>query len=88
MKIQVLGPGCARCKKTHQVMKEATVKMGLNEGSDFTLEKIEDIPEIMKFGITMTPGVVIDGKVIISGKVPSLSDATTMIANHLLKEQQ
>jgi small redox-active disulfide protein 2 len=86
MKIQVLGTGCARCKKTAEIMKEAAAKMGLEEGADFVLEKIEAIPEIMKFGITMTPGVAIDGKVITSGRVPSLGEATTLLANSLAGE--
>jgi len=86
MKIQVLGTGCPKCKKTAEVMKEAATKMGLAEGTDFVLEKVEAIPEIIKFGITMTPGVAIDGKVITSGRVPSVAEATTMITNHLSQE--
>jgi small redox-active disulfide protein 2 len=86
MKIQVLGTGCPKCKKTVEVMKEAAVKLGLIEGSDFTLEKVETIPEIMKFGITMTPGIAIDGKVVSSGRMPSMSEATTFIANRLTGE--
>jgi small redox-active disulfide protein 2 len=86
MKIQVLGTGCPKCKKTAEVMKEAALKLGLSEGGDFELEKVEKIPEIMKFGITMTPGVAIDGKVIASGHVPSAAEATTMITNRLAQE--
>ncbi len=86
MKIQVLGTGCPKCKKTAEIMKEAATKMGLGEGADYFLEKIESIPEIMKFGITMTPGVAIDGKVIISGRVPNVAEATSMITNHLAQE--
>ncbi len=86
MKIQVLGPGCARCKKTAEVMKEAATKLGLAEGTDYEFEKVEQIADIMKFGITMTPGVVIDGKVITSGRVPNVAEATTMITNRLSQE--
>ena len=86
MKIQVLGTGCPKCKKTAEIMREAAGKMGLSEGTDYVLEKVETIPEMMKFGITMTPGVVIDGKVITSGRVPNVAEATTMIANRLSQE--
>lgn len=86
MKIQVLGPGCARCKKTAEIMKEAATKMGLAEGTDYAFEKIESVPEMMKFGITMTPGVAFDGKLVSSGKVPNIAEATTMIANRLSQE--
>ncbi len=87
MKIQVLGTGCPKCQKTAQIMKDAAKNLGLTEGSDFSFEKVETISEIMKFGILMTPGVVIDGKVILSGKVPSLAEATTMITNRLVQEE-
>jgi small redox-active disulfide protein 2 len=86
MKIQVLGTGCPNCKKTTAIMKEAAVKLGLAEGTDYSIEKVEAINDIMKFGILMTPGVVIDGKVISSGRVPNLSEATTMITNRLSQE--
>jgi small redox-active disulfide protein 2 len=83
MKIQVLGMGCPKCKKTAEVMHEAAMKLGLSEGSDYVLEKVDTINEIMKFGVTITPGVAIDGKVMVSGKVPSIGEATTYITNKL-----
>jgi len=86
MKIQVLGTGCLKCKKTAEIMKEAATKMGLQEGTDFVLEKVEAISDIMKFGITATPGVVINDKVVVSGKVPSLAEATTYITNKFSEE--
>ena len=86
MKIQVLGPGCARCKKTAEVMKEAATKLGLAEGTDYEFEKVEQIADMMKFGITMTPGVAIDGKLIVSGHIPTMAEATTIITNRLSQE--
>lgn len=83
MKIQVLGTGCPKCKKTAEVLKEAASKLGLIEGTDFEIEKVEKINDIMKFGITMTPGVAIDGKVVSSGKVPTVGEATTFITNKM-----
>lgn len=86
MKIQVLGTGCPNCKKTSEIMRQAAIKLGLAEGSDYSIEKVETINDIMKFGIIMTPGVVIDGKVISSGRVPNLAEATSMITNRLSQE--
>jgi small redox-active disulfide protein 2 len=83
MKIQVLGTGCPKCKKTAEVMKEAAVTLGLIEGADYVIEKVEAICDIMKFGVTLTPGVAIDGNVISTGKVPSVGEATTFITNVL-----
>ncbi|NLI16422.1 MAG: thioredoxin family protein [candidate division Zixibacteria bacterium] len=83
MKIQVLGTGCPKCKKTIEVMTEAANKLGLVSGKDYELEKVEKINDIMKFGITMTPGVAIDGKVVSSGKVPTIGEATTFITNKM-----
>lgn len=67
MKIQILGPGCTKCVKTHQVVKKAVEMSGV----DATVEKIEDIVEILKFNVMTTPAVVIDGDVKIKGRVPS-----------------
>ena len=86
MKIQVLGMGCPKCNKTAEIMQEAAIRLGLREGSDFTLEKVEKIGDIMKFGVTITPGVAIDGKLLVSGKVPSIGEATTYITNKLSEE--
>jgi len=86
MKIQILGTGCPKCKKTAEVMKEAAAKLGLSEGKDYEFEKVENIPDMMKFGITMTPGVAIDGKLIASGHIPTMAEATTMITNRLSQE--
>ena len=83
MKIQVFGPGCTKCKQTVEVVKKATANLGLVEGEDFEFEKVEKISEIMKFGVIFTPGVAINGKVVSSGRVPSLDEARRMIQDNL-----
>lgn len=67
--ILVLGTGCANCTNTYQQVEKVTAELGLN----VTLEKVEDIAEIAKYGIMATPGVVINGQVVHSGGVPSAS---------------
>ncbi|HEY3360284.1 MAG TPA: thioredoxin family protein [Methanosarcina sp.] len=66
MKIEVLGTGCSKCKKT----KEAIEKVLKNDGIEAEVVKIEDVEKILNYGVMITPAVVIDGKVKIVGKVP------------------
>jgi small redox-active disulfide protein 2 len=65
--IKVLGTGCANCKTTLKLIEDAARAKGVA----VQLEKVEDIAEIMKYGVMSTPGVVIDGKVVHAGGVPS-----------------
>ncbi len=67
--IKVLGTGCANCRNTVALV-EAVAK---EKGVEITLEKIEDLPSIMGYGVMSTPGVVIDGAVVHAGGVPSRS---------------
>lgn len=67
MEIKVLGTGCANCKTTLKLIEDVAAEKGLA----LDLEKVEDIQAIMGYGIMSTPGVVIDGKVVHAGGVPS-----------------
>ena len=67
--IKVLGTGCANCKATQKLIEEVLAARGLQA----EVEKVEDIAAIMKYGIMHTPGVVIDGKVVHAGGIPSRS---------------
>ena len=67
MKLEVLGPGCAKCKKLYEATQDAVEKAGLAA----QVSKVEDLAQIMKYGVLSTPALVIDGKVAFSGKVPS-----------------
>lgn len=65
--VKVLGTGCASCRDTVSLI-EAVAR---EHDAEITLEKIEDLPGIISFGVMTTPGVVIDGKVVHAGGVPS-----------------
>jgi small redox-active disulfide protein 2 len=65
--IKVLGTGCANCKTTLKLIEEAAKEKGVA----IELEKVEDIQAIMSFSVMSTPGVVVDGKVVHAGGVPS-----------------
>ena len=70
MKIQVLGSGCSKCKVLAQHVKEAVSSLGIPA----EIEKVESIDEIMKFGVMSTPALVIDGKVIFSGRTGTVEE--------------
>lgn len=67
--IKVLGTGCANCKNTVRLIEEVAAEKGVS----IRLSKVEDLPEIMKYGVLSTPGVVVDGKVVHAGGVPERS---------------
>jgi len=66
MKIQILGTGCAKCKKLAENADAAAKELNLA----YELVKVTDLNEIMKFGVMMTPALAVDGKVLLTGKVP------------------
>jgi len=66
MKIEILGTGCSKCNKTKEVIE----KVLRNTGVKAEVVKVEDIETILKYGVMITPAVVIDGDVKIVGKVP------------------
>lgn len=75
MKIEVLGPGCKNCKKLYE-----NVLLALQEtGKQAEVEKVEDLARIMGYGIMQTPGLVIDGSVKISGRVPSSQEIEQLL---------
>ena len=69
MKIEVLGPGCANCKKLEQDMKSALAELGI----EAEVIKVADLNKISSYGVLMTPGLVINGKVYSSGKLPVMT---------------
>ncbi|PTY08463.1 thioredoxin family protein [Opitutaceae bacterium EW11] len=74
-KIQILGTGCAKCQKLAAVADEAARSLG----APYELQKVTEIREIMSFGVSQTPALVVDGKVKLTGKVPSLDEAKQLI---------
>jgi len=84
MKIKVLGTGCAKCKKLYSEAEKAVTTSGIN----VELEKVENIDEIMKYGVMMTPALVIDGEVKTSGRIPHASEIVTLIKTAAVKESK
>jgi len=75
MKIQILGTGCPKCKKLAENAEAAAKELGL----EHEVQKVTDINEIMKFGIMTTPGLAVDGKVKVAGKVPSVEEIKRLL---------
>jgi len=75
-KIEILGTGCPKCKKLAEQVQLAAYELRL----ECRIEKVEDIQQIMAHGVMMTPALVVDGHVKVTGKVPSLDDIKTIIA--------
>lgn len=75
-KIIVLGPGCPRCETLAKMAQQAADQLGI----EYELEKLTDIKQFPKFGLMMTPGLVVDGKLKVQGKIPSIDEISAMLA--------
>ena len=77
MKIEILGTGCAKCKALEEAAKQAVAQ----SGKFAQVEKVDDIQKIMAYGVMSTPGLVIDGKVVSTGKLLSVNEIVELIKN-------
>jgi small redox-active disulfide protein 2 len=75
VKIQILGTGCPKCRKTYEHVDQALKELGTYAD----LEKVEDLKAIMDFGVMLTPAVAIDGEVKVVGKIPSVQEMKRLI---------
>jgi small redox-active disulfide protein 2 len=82
MEIKVLGPGCTKCQQLEKTVKEVVKELGIDAG----IEEVKDIKKIMEYPILTTPGLVINEKLVVSGRVPTKSEVTTFITTALAKE--
>lgn len=79
LSIKVLGSGCANCHKVEELAKQAVAQLAI----EAQVELVTDMKEIMRYGILQTPGIVINDKVVSTGRVPALSQITTLITTAL-----
>ena len=70
MKIVVAGPGCPRCHMTEKNVRDACAEMGLTAD----ISHVFDFKEFIKLGVIMTPSVIVDGKIVTSGRVPTVEE--------------
>lgn len=74
--VKVLGPGCARCRATAEMVRDQAAKLGI----EINVEKVTDYAAIAGFGIASTPGIVIDGKVVHAGGLPRPDDVARWLS--------
>jgi len=75
MEIKILGTGCPKCKTLEKLTREVVEQNGI----DATVSKVEDIVEILKYGVMTTPALVVDGKVEMKGRVPSSDEIKQLL---------
>jgi len=75
MEILVLGAGCPKCKKTEENVKKALEITGI----DAKLDHVYDLKKIARYGVKLTPALIIDGKIRVSGRVPSVDEILELL---------
>jgi small redox-active disulfide protein 2 len=79
MEIKVLGTGCAKCKSLEKITRKAVEELNL----DASVEKVEDIQQIMEYAVMRTPALVINEKVVLSGQLPKITELKTLLTNNI-----
>jgi small redox-active disulfide protein 2 len=77
MEIKILGPGCPKCKTLEKMTREVVEQNGI----EATISKVEDIVAIMNYGVMSTPALVVNGKVVLKGRVPSTDELRKLLTN-------
>ncbi len=75
MEIKVLGTGCPKCKKLEEITKKTISELGI----EASIEKVEDVYKIMQYGVMRTPGLVVDGKVVLTGRLPKSNELKELL---------
>jgi small redox-active disulfide protein 2 len=74
-KIEVLGPGCARCRETHRAIVRAVEEAGLS----IPVEKVESVDRMVELGVLTTPAVAVDGRLVLSGRIPKSEEVRALL---------
>ena len=80
--IKVLGPGCSNCKALEQVTRKAIASLGI----EAEIIKVEDYAQIMQYPILSTPALVVNEKVVVSGRVPGVDQVTSWLADAAMQD--
>jgi small redox-active disulfide protein 2 len=74
--VKILGTGCPKCKQTTAIVEETVNRLGI----EARVEKVEDIMEIMKYNVLSTPAIVVNGSVVLKGRVPSSDEVESLLS--------
>ena len=83
MDIKILGIGCANCKRVESIARQAVEEMGV----EATITEVTDMAKVVSYDIVTTPGLVINEKVVSSGRIPSKAEVTTWVTNALAEHK-
>ena len=83
MEIKILGAGCTNCNTLEKLTREVVEKNNI----DATVTKVEDFIEIMKLGVMTTPALVVDGQVLVKGRVPSVAEIKQLLLDRIQKKR-
>ena len=83
MEIKILGIGCANCKRVESIARQVVEEMGV----EATITEVTDMAKIVSYDIVTTPGLVINEKVVSSGRIPSKAEVTTWVTNALAEQE-
>jgi len=83
MEIKILGIGCANCKRVEGVARQVLAEMAV----EATISEVTDMNDIVSYDIVATPGLVINEKVVLSGRIPSKAEVTSWVANALAEQK-
>jgi small redox-active disulfide protein 2 len=78
MEIKILGPGCEKCKTLEKITREAVDEMGITAH----ISKEKDIVKILNYGVSHTPGLMINARVVISGRVPTSTEIKAILSKY------
>lgn len=81
MEIKVLGTGCPKCKSLEKATREVVAQNNI----DANISKVEDIMEIMNYNVMSTPALVVDGRVVVKGRVPSNEELKELLTNKIYR---
>jgi len=83
MEINILGAGCTNCNTLEKLTREVVEKNNI----DATVTKVEDFIEIMKLGVMTTPALIVDGQVLVKGRVPSVAEIKQLLLDRIQKKR-
>ena len=82
VEIKVLGPGCANCKRLEQIAHKVVDTLA----ADAVIEKVTDYQQIVELGVMATPGLIVNGEVVSSGRIPSEAEVTQWVTEALFSQ--